>query len=85
VRKSEGYAKESLAVFDKIPAKKAGLLLLALKFGFRNDSVSIVNEGLGPKPFHSRIAIVVDETTNPTLFRLAIPSSTLTVVVVLLG
>lgn len=70
-RAQAGYTKESLAVFDKIPAKKAGLLLLALKFGFRDDSVSIVTEGLGPKPFHGRTAIVVDETTTGAGERIA--------------
>ena len=70
-RAQAGYTKESLAVFDKIPAKKAGLLLLALKFGFRDDSVSILTEGLGPKPFHGRIAIVVDETTTGAGERIA--------------
>jgi len=70
-RAQTGYTKESLAVFDGIPAKKAGLLLLALKFGFRDDSVSIFTEGLGPKPFHGRIAIVVDETTTGAGERIA--------------
>jgi C-terminal processing protease CtpA/Prc len=70
-RAQAGYTKESLAVFDKIPAKKAGLLLLALKFGFRDDSVSIFTEGLGPTPFHGRIAIVVDETTTGAGERIA--------------
>src|SRR5689334_6770572 len=70
-RAQAGFAKESLAVFDKIPAKKAGLLLLALKFGFRDDSVSIFTEGLGLKPFHGRIAIVVDETTTGAGERIA--------------
>ena len=70
-RAQAGFAKESLAVFDKIPAKKAGLLLLALKFGFRDDSVSIFTEGLGPKPFHGRIAVVVDEMTTGAGERIA--------------
>jgi len=70
-RAQAGFAKENLAVFDKIPAKKAGLLLLALKFGFRDDSVSIFTEGLGLKPFHGRIAIVVDETTTGAGERIA--------------
>jgi C-terminal processing protease CtpA/Prc len=70
-RAQAGYTKESLTVFDRIPAKKAGLLLLALKFGFRDDSVSVVTEGLGPKPFHGRIAILVDETTTGAGERIA--------------
>lgn len=70
-RAQAGYTKESLAVFDKIPAQKAGLLLLALRFGLRDDSVSIVTEGLGPMPFHNRIAILVDETTTGAGERIA--------------
>jgi Peptidase family S41 len=59
------YSKEKLATFDRIPSQKAALVLLALRFGFRDDSVSIVTEGLGPRPFHGRIVVLVDgETTG---------------------
>jgi hypothetical protein len=37
---------------------------LALKFGFRDDSVSIVTEGLGAKPFHGRTVLLVDRSTT---------------------
>lgn len=57
-RAQRGYSKESLAKFDRIPSRKAALILLALKFGFRDDSVSIVTEGLGSKPFHSRTVVL---------------------------
>jgi C-terminal processing protease CtpA/Prc len=65
------YSKERLATFDRIPSRKAALLLLALKFGFRDDSVSIVTEGLGPKPFHRRAVVVVDDTTTGAGERIA--------------
>ena len=47
------------------------MILLALKFGFRDDSVSIVTEGLGPKPFHSRTVVLVDESTSGAGERIA--------------
>ena len=65
------YSKEGLATFDRIPSRKAELLLLALKFGFRDDSVSIVTEGLGPKPFHRRAVVIVDHTTTGAGERIA--------------
>ena len=50
-RAETNYSKETLATFDRIPSQKAALILLALKFGFRDDSVSIVTEGLGRSHF----------------------------------
>jgi len=52
-------------------SKKAALILLALKFGFRDDSVSIVTEGLGANPFHGRTVLLVDETTTGAGERIA--------------
>src|SRR5262249_53265479 len=56
---------------DRIPSQKAALIWLALKFGFRDDSVSIVTEGLGPKRFHRKIALLVDESTTGAGERIA--------------
>src|ERR1700694_5176248 len=58
------YSKETLAIFDRIPSRKAALIWLALKFGFRDDSVSIITEGLGSMPFHGKAAILVHESTT---------------------
>jgi C-terminal processing protease CtpA/Prc len=44
---------------------------LALKFGFRDDSVSIVTEGLGAKPFHGRTVVLVDQSTTGAGERIA--------------
>jgi hypothetical protein len=65
------YSKDSLATFDRIPAQKAGLILLALKFGFGDDSVTVVTEGLGPKPFHRRTVLLVDQSTTGAGERIA--------------
>ena len=70
-RAETNYSKERLATFDRIPSQKAALLLLALKFGFRDDSVSVVTEGLGPMPFHRRTVILVDESTTGAGERIA--------------
>ncbi len=70
-RAETNYSKESLATFDRIPSHKAALLLLALKFGFRDDSVTIVTEGLGPRPFHGRTVVLVDESTTGAGERIA--------------
>jgi C-terminal processing protease CtpA/Prc len=70
-RANTNYSKDSLAVFDRIPSRKAALIWLALKFGFRDDSVSIITEGLGPKPFHGKIAVLVDGTTTGAGERIA--------------
>lgn len=70
-RAETNYSKETLATFDRIPSQKAALILLALKFGFRDDSVSIVTEGLGAKPFHGRTALLVDQSTTGAGERIA--------------
>jgi C-terminal processing protease CtpA/Prc len=70
-RAEKEYSKDGLTRFDRIPSRKAELILLVLKFGFRDDSVSIVTEGLGPKPFHRRAVVVVDDTTTGAGERIA--------------
>lgn len=70
-RAEKSYSKDTLARFDRIPSQKAALILLALKFGFRDDSVSIVTEGLGPRVFHGRTVVLVDENTTGAGERIA--------------
>ncbi len=70
-RAETNYSKEALAIFDRIPSRKAALIWLVLKFGFRDDSVSIITEGLGSMPFHGRTAILVDESTTGAGERIA--------------
>ena len=70
-RAETAYSKETLTTFDRIPSQKATLILLALKFGFRDDSVSIVTEGLGSKLFHDRVVLLVDESTTGAGERIA--------------
>jgi hypothetical protein len=70
-RAETNYSKETLATFDRIPSQKAALVLLALKFGFKDDSVSVVTEGLGPKSFHGRTVLLVDQSTTGAGERIA--------------
>jgi C-terminal processing protease CtpA/Prc len=70
-RAETNYSKETLTAFDRIPSQKAALILLALKFGFRDDSVSVVTEGLGAKPFHGRTVLLVDRSTTGAGERIA--------------
>ena len=70
-RAETNYSKETLAIFDRIPSRKAALIWLVLKFGFRDDSVSILTEGLGSMPFHGRTAILVDDSTTGAGERIA--------------
>src|SRR6266699_3302950 len=65
-RLRKGYRKEGLTRIGKIPATKAELLIMALRFKvFQKDrSMVLVTEGLGPQPFHGRIVILINEYTH---------------------
>jgi C-terminal processing protease CtpA/Prc len=62
-RKEEGYEREKLPRFDRIPSRKPTLLWLALRYGFIDKSILVVTEGLGPQRFHGRVIILVNEHT----------------------
>jgi carboxyl-terminal processing protease len=62
-RREEGYAREKLSRFGRIPSHKATLLWLALRYGFIDKSILLVTEGLGPQRFHRRVVILVNEHT----------------------
>lgn len=62
-RLQSGHDKERLPRFDRIPASKWGLLPLLLQFGFRDRSVAVFSEGLGPQRHHGRIALLVNEAS----------------------
>ncbi len=63
-RKEKGYAREKLPRFGRIPSHKATLLWLALRYGFIDKSILVVTEGLGARPFHGRVVILVNEHTS---------------------
>jgi C-terminal processing protease CtpA/Prc len=55
-----GYDRDKLPRFGHIPRFKFELLPLALKFAGKK-SVALMTEGLGRRPFHGRIVILVNE------------------------
>lgn len=65
-RLQKGYRKETLTRISKIPATKAEMLMMALRFKIfqRDRSMVLVTEGLGPQPFHGRIVLLINEHTH---------------------
>jgi carboxyl-terminal processing protease len=65
-RLRKGYRKQSLTRIGKIPATKAELLVMALRFKVfhRDRSMILVTEGLGHQPFQGRIVILINEHTH---------------------
>ena len=58
-----GYRKENLRRFERLPSSKFAIPLLALQYLGRDESVVLVSEGLGPRKFHGRIVLLVNEHT----------------------
>ncbi len=65
-RLRKGYQKEKLTRIGKIPATKAELLMMAVRFKLfqRDRSMVLVTEGLGPQPFHGRTVVLINEHTH---------------------
>jgi carboxyl-terminal processing protease len=63
-RRERRYEKEKLPSLGKLPRNKFfGILGLAAKYAWRDPSVVLVSEGLGPKRCHGRIVILTNEGT----------------------
>jgi carboxyl-terminal processing protease len=62
----QGYRKDRLMRIDHIPTTKLGLLGMFLRFKVlqRDRSVALFTEGLGKRPFHGRIAVLVNQHTK---------------------
>ena len=59
-------AKNSFPRFDRIPASKNRLWLLALRYAptlAKKSPIVLETEGLGDKPFHGRVVLLVDRHT----------------------
>lgn len=59
-------AKNSFARFDNVPATKGSLWLLALRYApslVMKSPVVLETEGLGNRPFHGKIVLLVDRHT----------------------
>ena len=60
-RAQSGYKREELRRFGKIPSSKAALAWLILKYGLGDKSICLYTEGRGPKKFHGRLVVLVNE------------------------
>ena len=56
---------EQLACIDKLPKTKLDMLRMAFRFlvVHKDRSVRLVTEGLGPKPFHGQVVMLINEHT----------------------
>jgi hypothetical protein len=62
-RRERGYRREELTRFGHIPSRKSTLLWLAARYAFIDKSILVVTEGLGPRRFHGRVVLMVNEHT----------------------
>lgn len=66
-RKGEdrGWKPDQLACIDRLPASKLEMLRMAFRFlvWHRDRSIRLMTEGLGSKPFHGRVAVLINEHT----------------------
>ncbi|MGH9327272.1 MAG: S41 family peptidase [Terriglobia bacterium] len=58
-----GFNKESLRRFGWIPSSKLAIPIVALLHAGRDGTVVLMTEGLGPRRFHGRIVLLVNEHT----------------------
>ena len=54
-----------------MPRSRAEFLWALARFAVRDKSVMLLTQGLGPQPFHGRVAILVNEWTNSAAEMLA--------------
>jgi carboxyl-terminal processing protease len=65
-RAEAGYDREKLRKLDRLPTNLPnllGVMSMAIQYVGRDPSVALVSEGLGPKRWHGRVAILVNEHT----------------------
>ncbi len=62
-RRERGYRREELTRFGRIPSRKGTLFWLAARYALVDKSILVVTEGLGPRPFHGRVVLMVNEHT----------------------
>jgi C-terminal processing protease CtpA/Prc len=62
-RQRSGYKPEE---FERVlyPDSRFGFAMTLGRFAFRDKSIFLLTQGLGPQPFHSRIVLLVNEWTN---------------------
>ena len=57
----EGFNKERLPAFDRIPGSTLGVLPLFVRFARARRSIAVFTEALGTQPHHGHVAILVNE------------------------
>lgn len=62
-RLRDGYNPETLPRVP-MPRSRSQLLVTLARFSFRDKSVMLFTQGLGPQSFHNRIVLLVNEWTN---------------------
>jgi C-terminal processing protease CtpA/Prc len=62
-RLRKGYKKEDLPSVP-MPQTRTGIFWTLGRFAFRDKSLFLLTQGLGPQPFHNRIVLLVNEWTN---------------------
>jgi carboxyl-terminal processing protease len=62
----KGTRPESLPKINNLPASKLQQITMFLRFRFINKdrSLALETEGLGPRPFHGRIVMLINEHTH---------------------
>jgi len=69
-RLRKGYTRDSLPRVP-MPRTTSEFMLALARFALRDKSVMLLTQGLGPQPFHGRVAILVNEWTNSAAEMLA--------------
>jgi carboxyl-terminal processing protease len=63
--KERGWKPDQLACIDRLPASKFETLSMAFRFlvWHRDRSIRLMTEGLGAKPFHGKVVVLINEHT----------------------
>ena len=63
--KDRGWKPDQLACIDRLPESKFDMLKMAFRFlvWHRDRSIRLMTEGLGSKPFHGKVAVLINEHT----------------------
>ena len=63
--KDRGWKPDQLACIDHLPPSKLETLKMAFRFlvWHRDRSIRLMTEGLGSKPFHGKVAVLINEHT----------------------
>ena len=69
-RLRNGYNRDSLPRVP-MPATRPELFLTLARYAFRDKSVVLLTQGLGPQPFHGNIVLLVNQWTNSAAEMLA--------------